>query len=63
MKHAKLVEILKTCATGPDGERTGFYCNDMPALKRDLAARKLDLAFLCEIAHPPGTPVVDGRNR
>ncbi len=59
LKHAKLVEILKTCATGPDGERTGFYCNDMPALKRDLAARKLDLAFLCEIPHPPGTPVVE----
>jgi DNA-binding transcriptional LysR family regulator len=59
LRHAKLVEILKTCATGPDGKSTGFYCNDMPAVKRDLAARKLDLAFLCEVTHPPGTPVVE----
>jgi len=57
MDHQTLVAVFKN-SVGPSGEKISFRCDQTSVLIRDLNARSLDLAFLCNGAEAPGTPVV-----
>jgi DNA-binding transcriptional LysR family regulator len=58
MDQQLLVVLFQRCSLGPSGERVHFRCDRSDVLIKDLNARSIDLAFLCEAPGPSAKAVV-----